>query len=143
MGVGLLDEYRRVAVGKLCLYEAVFYLLFLGSLDEALELGDTRFPAFLLDGELFQLVITGEVGEDGVVNHKLAYHLRVLLEAHSDGAVSPVDDAEQRLIVLLKESLVLGFEIAERLEDVGGDNSCVAATHPYMWVDIAAGCLGR
>ena len=78
-----------------------------------------------------------------MVNHKLAHHLRVLLDAHSAGAVSLVDDAEQRLIVLLKESLVLGFESAERLENVGGDNSCVAATHPYMWVDIAAGCLGR
>ncbi len=115
-----------------------FDLLFLGSLDEALQLGGTRLPAFLLYGELLQLVITGEVGEDRVIDHKLAYQLRVILETLSDGAVSLVDDAEQRQIVLLKECLVLGLQIAERLEDVAGDDAGVAATHPYMWVDVAA-----
>ena len=140
--MALLDEGCGVAVGKFCLYQAELDLLFSCSLDEAFQLGSTRLPAFFLYGKLLQLVITGKVGEDRVIDHKLAYHLGMILETLSDGAVSLVDDLQQRQIVLLKECLVLRLQIAECLEDVAGDDAGVFATHPYMRVGIAAWCLG-
>ena len=50
LGVALVDECIGVAVGKLCLYEAIFDLLFSCSLDEALQLGGTWLPSFFLYG---------------------------------------------------------------------------------------------
>ena len=141
--MALLDEGCGVAVGKFCLYQAELDLFFSGSLYEALQLGGTRLPAFFLYGKLLQLVITGKVGEDRVIDHKLAYQVWVLFEALLDGAVSLVDDAEQRLVVLLEERLVLRLQFAERLEDVAGYDAGVAATHPYVWVDVATRSLGR
>ena len=140
--MALLDEGCGVAVGKFCLYQAELDLFFSGSLYEALQLGGTWLPAFFLYGKLLQLVITGKVGEDRVIDHKLAYHLGMILETLSDGAVSLVDDIQQRQIVLLKECLVLRLQFAERLEDVAGYDAGVFATHPYMRVGIAAWCLG-
>ena len=67
----------------------------------------------------------------------------MILETLSDGAVSLVDDFQQRQIVLLKECLVLRLQIAECLEDVAGYDAGVAATHPYVWVDVATRSLGR
>ena len=143
LGVALLDEGCGVAVGKFCLYQAELDLFFFGSLDEALQLGSTRLPAFFLYGKLLQLVITGKVGEDRVIDHKLANQVWVLVEALLDDAVSLVDDAEQRQIVLLEESLVLRLQFAQRLEDVAGYDAGVAATHPYMRVNVATRSLGR
>ena len=125
------------------MYQAELDILFSGSLDETLQLGGAWLPAFFLDGKLLQLVITGKVGEDRVIDHKLAYHLGMILETLSDGAVSLVDDLQQRLIVLLEERLVLRLQFAERLEDVAGYDAGVAATHPYVWVDVATRSLGR
>ena len=78
-----------------------------------------------------------------MIDHKLAYQVWILFEALLDGAVSLVDDAEQRLIVLLEESLVLWLQFAERLEDVARYDAGVAATHPYVRVDVATRSLGR
>ena len=67
----------------------------------------------------------------------------MILETLSDGAVSLVDDLQQRQIVLLKERLVLGFQLAKRLEDVARDDAGILTTHPHMRVDVAARRLGR
>ena len=142
-GVAFVDEGCGVAVGKFCLYQAILDLFFSGSLYEALQLGSTRLPAFFLYGKLLQLVIAGEVGEDRVIDHKLANQVWVLVEGLLDDAVSLVDDAEQRLVVLLEERLVLRLQFAERLENVAGYDAGVAATHPYMRVDVATRSLGR
>ena len=78
--MALVDECIGVAVGKFCLYQAELDLFFSGSLYEALQLGGTRLPAFFLYGKLLQLVVAGKVGEDRVIDHKLANHLGMILE---------------------------------------------------------------
>ena len=127
LGMAFLDECRGVAVGKFSLYETVSDFFLPGSFDETLELGGAWLPAFFLDGKLLQLVITGEVGEDRVIDDELANHLRIILETLSDDAILPVDVAEQLLIVFLEESLVFRFQLAECLEDVAGDDAGVFA----------------
>lgn len=128
---GLLRDGFGVALIKFRLHEDDLYVFGFAEVYQVFEVGGRGLFATFFDGNLVQVVVAGEVGEGGMVNHERFGGIRCG-ELTADEAVGVLDALAEGVVACHVVGLVGFIHLGEGFVGVAGEDKGVGSGVPHM-----------